>query len=276
MKPARLTLVGVTGLILLCATVLAGAQTRNKQAKTSYGSSPRLGSSEKTLLEKRKELIERKKASRDGLGNLLQVYEKKLERQSADYETKKELYQSDLISKAELEESRRAMTHTRLEIQQVQQWIAEDDVALLLSELAAQGKLERLPLGGYHETATFIRYNGAADWSLANTGKIKEFFLKRFGRPLPVSAMGQSSTHDDMGFDHRDAIDVAVRPDSEEGRGLMAYLRKAGIPFIAFRNKVRGMATGAHIHIGRPSLRIAQVKQGLTHPALLQKAGDES
>jgi hypothetical protein len=88
--------------------------------------------------------------------------------------------------------------------------------------------------------------------------------------------MGQSSTHDDMGFDHRDAIDVAVRPDSEEGRGLMAYLRKAGIPFIAFRNKVRGMATGAHIHIGRPSLRIAQVKQGLTHPALLQKAGDES
>jgi hypothetical protein len=274
MKAARLTLVGVTGLFLFCGTVLTEAQT--KQAKVRSARSPRTGSSEKTLLEKRKELIERKKASRDGLGDLLEVYEKKLARQSADYETKTELYQSDLISKAQLEESREAMTHTRLEIEQVRQWIAEDDVALLLAELAAQGRLERLPLGGYQETETFMRYNGAADWSIAKVGKIKEFFSKRFGRALPVSAMGQSSTHDDMGFDHRDSIDVAVRPDSEEGRGLMAYLRKAGIPFIAFRNKVRGVATGAHIHIGRPSLRITQVKPGSMQPASLQKDGNES
>jgi hypothetical protein len=30
-------------------------------------------------------------------------------------------------------------------------------------------------------------------------------------------------------------------------------LRRAGIPFIAFRSAVAGAATGAHIHIGQPS-----------------------
>jgi len=62
--------------------------------------------------------------------------------------------------------------------------------------------------------------------------------------------------HERMGLDHRDAMDVAVHPDSPEGRALMAYLRGNGIPFIAFWNRVSGAATGAHIHIGRPSLRM--------------------
>ena len=69
-----------------------------------------------------------------------------------------------------------------------------------------------------------------------------------------------------MGFDHREAVDVAVSPDSAEGRGLMAYLRKAGIPFLAFRGKVPSMSTGAHIHIGRPSPQLMEVRQRLTHP----------
>jgi hypothetical protein len=56
-------------------------------------------------------------------------------------------------------------------------------------------------------------------------------------------------------FDHRDAIDVALHPDSLEGRTLLGYLRHAGIPFMAFRNAVPGAATGAHIHIGRASPR---------------------
>jgi hypothetical protein len=54
-------------------------------------------------------------------------------------------------------------------------------------------------------------------------------------------------------------MDVAVQPDSPEGEALMAYLRSQGIPFIAFRHAVPGSATGAHIHIGRPSHRIVPV-----------------
>jgi hypothetical protein len=48
-------------------------------------------------------------------------------------------------------------------------------------------------------------------------------------------------------------MDVAVHPDSAEGHWLLSYLRRAGIPFIAFRSAVAGAATGAHIHIGQPS-----------------------
>jgi hypothetical protein len=99
-----------------------------------------------------------------------------------------------------------------------------------------------------------IKYS--ADWSLAKAEKIKDFFLKKFGHDLPVSAMGQTETHDKLGFDHHEAMDVALNPDSREGRTLIGYLRQAKIPFIAFRRRVEGSATGPHIHIGNPSQRL--------------------
>ena len=91
---------------------------------------------------------------------------------------------------------------------------------------------------------------------LADAARIQRFFSARFGRALPISAFGQTAAHDRIGFDHRQAIDVAVHPDSPEGLGLLDYLRSIGIPFIAFRRAVAGEATGAHIHIGQPSRRI--------------------
>jgi len=99
-----------------------------------------------------------------------------------------------------------------------------------------------------------IRYS--ADWSLEKAEKIREFFVKKFGHDLPVSAMGQTDTHDRLGLDHHEAMDVALNPDSREGRTLIGYLRQMKIPFIAFRRRVEGMATGPHIHIGNPSQRI--------------------
>jgi hypothetical protein len=73
-------------------------------------------------------------------------------------------------------------------------------------------------------------------------------------------------------LDHRNALDIAVQPASTEGRELMAYLRKAGIPFIAFRGQVRSMSTGAHIHIGRPSPQIIEVKQRSTRTPVNDKS----
>lgn len=99
-----------------------------------------------------------------------------------------------------------------------------------------------------------IKYS--ADWSLEKAEKIKDFFVKKFGHDLPVSAMGQTETHDKLGFDHHDAMDVALNPDSREGRTLIGYLRQMKIPFIAFRRRVEGAATGPHIHIGNPSQRV--------------------
>jgi len=226
-------------------------------------------------LATRKMLIERMKASREYLKNSLALYEDIEEKQNADHQIKRELYQWNLISRSELDDSERVLSNTRSEIERIRQWIAEDDVALSLTEEAAQEELTRLPslpLGGYDETATLIRYNGAAHWSLVGVQKIVSFYRARFGRALPISAMGQSPTHDRMSLDHRDALDVAVQPGSTEGRELMAYLRKAGIPFIAFRGQVRSMSTGAHIHIGRPSPRIIEVKYRSTRPAVNDKS----
>jgi hypothetical protein len=220
--------------------------------------------SQTPLLATRKMLIERKQASREHLKNALALYEDMEKKQNTDYEMKKGLYQWDLISRSELDNSERALSNTRLEIEQIRQRIAEDDLALSLVEAAAHRELTHLPslpLGGYEETATLVRYNGPANWSLASVKKIVSFYRARFGLALPISAMGQSPTHDRMSLDHRDSVDIAVQPASTEGRELMAYLRKAGIPFIAFRGQVRSMSTGAHIHIGRPSPRIVEVKQ---------------
>jgi hypothetical protein len=102
--------------------------------------------------------------------------------------------------------------------------------------------------------------------------RIDAFFRERFGRPLPVSALGQSLTHDRLGLDHSEAVDVAVRPDSAEGRALMAHLRAAGIPFVAFRGRITRMSTGAHIHIGPPSPRLIVVKRESSEQGLESEA----
>jgi hypothetical protein len=70
-----------------------------------------------------------------------------------------------------------------------------------------------------------------------------------------VSALGQTALHDRLGFDHRNAADVAVHPDTVEGRALLDYLRAEGIPFLEFRGPRRGVSTGAHVHVGAASPR---------------------
>jgi hypothetical protein len=282
MKLTRLTAIGaITGWIMLGSADLFGGEAgktdppTKKRATQARRAPP---SQEKVLLTRQK-LIRRMKASRDGLENLLPVYEEKLERQAAEHERKREDYEKNLLSSRELQQSEHAVMHTHMELGRVRQWIAENNRALALTEDATREALEPAPSSpsrAYHETATLIRYEGSARWSLADAAKVIKYFQARFGYPLPVSAWGQSETHDRMGFDHRNALDVGLRPDSAEGRELMAFLRAAGIPFLAFRNAVRGMATGAHIHIGRPSLRLAQAKPSAVESDPADEDADQS
>ena len=95
----------------------------------------------------------------------------------------------------------------------------------------------------------------AQDWSLADAKKVQNFFFTKFGRPLPTSAFGQSEIHDRWGLDHRQGMDIGLHPDSEEGIALVNFLRTEKIPFLVFRHAIPGVATGPHIHIGRPSHR---------------------
>ncbi|HEY6996723.1 MAG TPA: hypothetical protein VH851_02280 [Candidatus Binatia bacterium] len=212
----------------------------------------------KKLPATRRMLIERMKAFREYLRQSLPHYERKLAAQTAEVQNHRTLYEQNVISQREFDSSQQTMTNTELKADRIRHRIAEDDVALSPVEGNARaeiGALRKPAPNVYEETPTVIRYNGATPWSPALIVKVAKFFNARFNKELPISAVGQSLTHERLGYDHREAIDVAVSPQSREGRGLIAYLRRARIPFRAFRDKVPGVSTGPHIHIGMPSPR---------------------
>jgi hypothetical protein len=81
-------------------------------------------------------------------------------------------------------------------------------------------------------------------------------FAKKFDRPLPVSAEGETDLHRALGFDHTGRVDVAVNPGDAEGIWLRRYLKSRKIPYYAFTRAFPGRATAAHIHIGPGSTRL--------------------
>jgi hypothetical protein len=100
------------------------------------------------------------------------------------------------------------------------------------------------------------RYDGDGVLTTTQFSKVETAFQTKFGKTLPVSAMGETAVHKALGFDHRGRVDVALYPDAPEGVWLRDYLTSHHIPYFAFRHAVPGKATGAHIHIGPGSTRI--------------------
>lgn len=127
------------------------------------------------------------------------------------------------------------------------------DVATLEAEIEMERRLAFLPsnMGALAE-----HHDGRLTFSDRDLKDLERDFMTTFGRPLPVSAHGDSAVHRAMGFDHRGRTDVAVRPDTTEGVWIRRYLTGKGVSFFAFRGAVAGKATGAHIHIGPASGKI--------------------
>ncbi|HEY7321325.1 MAG TPA: hypothetical protein VIE89_27480 [Candidatus Binatia bacterium] len=209
------------------------------------------------LARLRADVIEKMKDSRASGEKLLAIHEEEKTKLTIEYQRRREFYSQGLISRLELNQAERALAQAITRVEEDKRWLMESDIAI--TEATMRDELLRLPnltRGGYSESGTLVRFNGEASWSLlADAPKIEKFFLQTFGHALPITAFGQTATHDRLRFDHRNALDVAIHPDSNEGRSLLAYLRQLGIPFIAFRGAVPGAATGAHIHIGNPSVR---------------------
>jgi hypothetical protein len=101
------------------------------------------------------------------------------------------------------------------------------------------------------------RHDGDGVFDMLMLADIQSAYQRQFGAALPVSALGETAVHRSMGFDHRGRVDVALNPDSAEGQWLRTYLTVKRIPFFVFRQAVPGKATGAHIHIGPASTRLA-------------------
>ncbi|MGH7365174.1 MAG: hypothetical protein ACREK9_02085 [Candidatus Rokuibacteriota bacterium] len=195
---------------------------------------------------------------RAALERVLALYERDLARRAELAELRHDLFEREVLSKQEFEESQRAQAEARKNVDDTRLALAEADRMLVEARMAeALARLIPLARGSYHETPGLARFNGLAAWSLTvDTPRLQQFFLARFGRALPISAFGQTTLHDRMGFDHRNALDVALHPDSPEGRSLLDHLRASGIPFIAVWAAIPGSASGAHIHVGQPSPRI--------------------
>ena len=125
-----------------------------------------------------------------------------------------------------------------------------------VTALVDRKKVERIERPSSGESEQAREAQSSRNWTIADASRVNAFFLTKFGRPLPMSAVGQSDLHDRWGWDHRQGIDVGLHPDSPEGVALVRFLRTEGIPFLVFRNAIPGVATGPHIHIGNPSHRI--------------------
>jgi len=127
-------------------------------------------------------------------------------------------------------------------------------------ELAQSVEAEELALAKMNDAPKELhefadRYDGDGVFTMGTFSRVESEFVKQFGKPLPVSAMGETATHKSLGFDHRGRVDVAIHPDEPEGRWLLEYLVDKHIPYFAFRHAVPGKATGAHIHLGPMSTR---------------------
>ena len=96
-------------------------------------------------------------------------------------------------------------------------------------------------------------HDGDGVFNMSRFAQVESAFEHHFGKPLPVSAMGETDAHRALGFDHRGRVDVALRPDEPAGVWLRTYLDEHHIPYFAFRQAVAGKATGAHIHLGPAS-----------------------
>lgn len=101
------------------------------------------------------------------------------------------------------------------------------------------------------------RYDGDGLLTALAFTRVETAYQEHFGKPLPVSALGETAVHRALGFDHHGRVDVALHPDQPEGVWLRQYLTDHRIPFFAFRQAVHGKATGAHIHLGPMSTRLA-------------------
>jgi hypothetical protein len=192
----------------------------------------------------------------DALTRLLALQDREAGRAADTARRYRTLHHDGLVSRLDAEVAERAATAASAKAQETRDRIAEGDRLAL--EARAMLRLAALPPaapGAERSTPWVVEYRGVTPWTLARAGGLERFFAARFGRPLPVSALGQTALHDRLGFAHHDALDIAVHPDSPEGKALLEHLRAQGVPFLAFREARAGASTGAHVHVGPPSPR---------------------
>jgi hypothetical protein len=228
------------------------------QRKTKKKPAPAQPSSELSKLQE--EFRQKTNEYKASLGKLLPYQEKELKRAEENLEKSKKLLAEGLIPKKQVEENERELAVAKQKIAETNRAMtsADEQVAAVLVESAANDEIAknlRLAKQKLVRTASFTRYTGAGGWNLSDSWKVQRFFSDTFNKQLPIAVFGQGAIHERWRLDHRNAMDIQLHPDGPEGRALLDFLQKNGIPYLAFRSAIPGTATGPHIHIGRPSHR---------------------
>lgn len=237
-------------IVLLLGNRLANAQSESAQAAGQ-------------LTPPGAELTATTEKYKDSLETLLAMEVANVKEAAETHAKRQQLFAEGIIAKHEVEESEQSLAAAQAKLDEVRkQLVAAKQLPKKVeaAKAAVPTRPFRVPVKVakiYRANSKMIRYNGSTEWSLGDLAEVQAFFLHTIGRPLPISAMGQSAAHNRLGFDHRHAVDVALHPDSAEGKALINYLEGAGIPYIAFRAAIPGSATGPHIHIGKGSQRIS-------------------
>ncbi len=235
--------------------LLCGVDTANAQTAPPLSSDGSPASSAKLIVATREYQVNSE--------NLLRMQEDEIAKTTQKLGQLRQLVADGLVARNELTEAEESVAALRAAFEATQRKIgdAEQMIAEIQSEEIRKTQSAATAALINKERSlvrpTVLRYNGAANWSLGYLAGIQNFFSTTFGRSLPVNTVGQSATHNRLGWDHRNAVDVGLHPDSAEGKILISFLQTQDIPFLAFRGPIPGVSTGAHIHIGRPSHRLS-------------------
>ena len=186
---------------------------------------------------------------------MLEAAQRRFDRQKALIEQEQKMVEAGVIARGELEPLQAELESRRLTIE-----LAKSR-AKLLDELAEMARREQAAETAEDVTSrpghsVMEHFGGDGRFTPAQLKAVTLAFERKFSKPLPVSANGETSIHRALGFDHRGRVDVAIAPDQPEGVWLRGYLEARDIPYYAFRSAVAGKATGAHIHIGPGSTRL--------------------
>jgi hypothetical protein len=188
--------------------------------------------------------------------DMLAAANRRLERRKLEYGEAQKLVDAGAAARNSLDAPRAELDMARQECS-----LAESRAAVVheLAQMASQEEALAVKLTTEPSEAPAIaeRHDGDGVFDMVMFAGVETEFERKFGEALPVSAMGDTAVHRALGFDHRGRVDVALSPDSAEGEWLRMYLTVKRIPFFVFRQAVPGKATGAHIHIGPMSTRLA-------------------
>ncbi len=260
-----LVCLGVVSAQQISPTLRAEQEIQRIRELVDAGALPRirLQQAERSLAEaKDDEILNRtlygkvsiEEMTREQAEEMVAAAKRKAQRQEEHIEQMKKLVDEGVMARSEM-----GLLNEDLETRRRTVQLAESR-AKLLEELQNMARTEVSHMDSERQSlpdaAVAERFEGNGAFSDRDFTVLASAFEKRFAKPLPVSAKGETATHRALGFDHRGRVDVALNPDQSEGVWLRKYLVAKHIPYFAFRAAIQGKATGPHIHLGPPSSRL--------------------